>query len=105
MIENIIIGTTATNRYEMHNLVIHKWNSFFEKRIEKYDIKIFWFINIDIIKIFDNDYDINKIRSFFEKTISKNIQIIFMDKNDEPSLFRACKTLYFSINDFVEKKI
>lgn len=104
MIENIIIGTTATNRYELHNLVIHKWNSFFEKLIEKYNIKICWFINIDIVKIFDDDYDINKIKSFFEKTINKNIQIIFMDENTKPSLFRACKTLYLSIDDYVEKK-
>ena len=42
----IIIGTTAINRPDLHNIVLPKW----KKWLLNSDKRLIWFINIDILE-------------------------------------------------------
>ena len=81
----ILIGTTATNRSELHKEIIPEWVNYFnELDKSKYELK--WFINIDFIKNLQEPIDIT--HNNFKKII-KNIDTEYIFEKKSRKLFRC----------------
>jgi hypothetical protein len=98
----IIIGTTAINRPELHSDNIHEWYTWINS-IDKTKYNINWFINVDYIK---------KLEITVEDTI-KNLQQIIKeiptyfytcDSKNGGNFLQACKRISSNIQEFIIKK-
>ena len=94
----IIIGTTAINRPDLHNIVLPKW----KKWLLNSEKQIIWFINIDILEYLNESYENTK----------KNMEILLNDSRIELIILEqqydkflgACKNLSINIKNYVENK-
>ena len=94
----ILIGTTATNRSELHKEIIPEWVNYFnELDKSKYELK--WFINIDFVKRLKEPLDITYDN--FKKII-KNIDTEYIINNKTQGNFlNACKNVSIKIKKFI----
>ena len=93
-----IIGTTAINRPDLHNIVIPKWN----KWLLECGGQIKWFINIDILEYLQESYESTKKN--FEKLLDDSrIELIILDQQHNKFL-GACKNLSKNIKTYVENR-
>jgi len=91
-----IVGTTAINRPDLHNIVIPKW----KKWLLGCGGKLKWFINIDILEHLQESYESTK----------QNFEKLFDDSRIEPIILQqqhnkflgACKNLSENIRNYVE---
>ena len=91
-----IIGTTAINRPDLHNIVLPKW----KKWLLGCGGKIKWFVNIDVLEYLNESYDSTKIN--FENLLNdSNIQLIILEQQYDKFL-GACKNLSENIKNYVE---
>ena len=97
MEDNIyIIGTTAINRPDLHNIVIPKWREW----LLGCGGKLKWFINIDILEYLQESYGSTKQN--FEKLLDNpNIELIILEQQYDKFL-GACKNLSENIRNYVE---
>ena len=91
-----IIGTTAINRPDLHNIVIPKWREW----LLACGGKIKWFINIDILEYLNESYLSTKQN--FEKLLDDpKIELIILEQQYDKFL-GACKNLSENIRNYVE---
>lgn len=96
---NLIIGTTAINRPELHSDIFPDWIDWIDK-INKDNYQVKWFINID---------NIEKLGITFEETKENIIKIndnrfdlyFFKPDNNEGNFLNACKRLSSKINEYI----
>lgn len=94
----IIVGTTAINRPDLHNIVLLKW----KKWLLNSNKKLIWFINIDTLEYLNESYE----------TTKKNMEILLNDSRIELIILEpqyekflgACKNLSINIKNYIEKK-
>jgi len=91
-----IVGTTAINRPDLHNIVIPKW----KKWLLGCGGKLKWFINIDILEFLQESYESTKQN--FEKLLNHpKIELIILEPQYDKFL-GACKNLSENIRNYVE---
>ena len=91
-----IVGTTAINRPDLHNIVIPKW----KKWLLGCGGKLKWFINIDILEHLQESYESTKQN--FEKLLDDSrIEPIILQQQHNKFL-GACKNLSENIRNYVE---
>jgi hypothetical protein len=100
MEDNIyIIGTTAINRPDLHNIVLPKWKKWL---LGGCGGKIKWFINIDILEYLNESYETTKKN--FEKLLDDSrIELIILGQQYNKFL-GACKNLSENIKTYVENR-
>ena len=91
-----IIGTTAINRPDLHNIVIPKWKKWLLESCGK----IKWFINIDILDILQDSYEITK-KNFENLLEDSKIELVILEQQYNKFL-GACKNLSENIKNYVE---
>jgi hypothetical protein len=92
-----IIGTTAINRPDLHNIVIPKWKKWLLESCGK----IKWFINIDILEFLQYSYE-NTKKNFENLLEDKKIELIILEQQYNKFL-GACKNLSENIKNYVEQ--
>lgn len=92
----LIIGTTAINRPELHNLVLSKWFEW----LKKANKQIIWFINIDIIDYLESDYNFTKKN--IENILENSIDELIILPQQTNGFLGACKNISFMIKKYVE---
>jgi hypothetical protein len=99
MEDNIyIIGTTAINRPDLHNIVLPKW----KKWLLNSDKRLIWFINIDILEYLNESYETTK-KNFENLLDDSRIELIILGQQYNKFL-GACKNLSENIKTYVENK-
>jgi hypothetical protein len=99
MEDNIyIIGTTAINRPDLHNIVLPKW----KKWLLGCGGKIKWFINIDILEYLNASYETTK-KNFENLLDDPRIELIILGQQYDKFL-GACKNLSENIKTYVENR-
>lgn len=101
--KNIIIGTTAINRPDLHSETIKGWYELIRNLDEtKYNIK--WVINIDVVSVLDFTEEETK-NNLLE--ILEGIDVSFVNNNKlNPNFYSACQRLskyiklYSTINQY-----
>ena len=97
----IIIGTTAINRPEMHSDNIGQWYNWINS-LDKTKYNINWFINVDYIQKLEISME-DTIQNF--KKIIKEIPIHFYTCDETGGNFlQACKRVSSNIAEFIAKK-
>jgi hypothetical protein len=97
----IIIGTTAINRPELHNDNIGQWYNWINS-LDKTKYNINWFINVDYIPKLEKSTE-DTIHNF--KKLIKEIPIHFFTCGEKGGNFlQACKRISSNIEDFITKK-
>ena len=97
----IIIGTTAINRPELHNDNIGEWYNWINS-LDKTKYNINWFINVDYISKLEKSTE-DTIQNF--KKIIKEILTHFFTCDEKGGNFlQACKKISSNIADFISKK-
>jgi len=91
-----IIGTTAINRPDLHNIVIPKC----KKLMLGCEGKLKWFINIDILEYLNESYLSTK-QNFKKLLDDPKIELIIMEQQYDKFL-GACKNLSENIRNYVE---
>ena len=91
-----IIGTTAINRPDLHNIVIPKW----KKWLLECGGKLKWFINIDVLEYLDKSYETTK-NNFEDLLEDSRIELIILEQQYNKFL-GACKNLSENIKNYVE---
>lgn len=96
----IIIGTTAINRPELHNLIINEWCEWITK---DRDYKVIWFINIDIIENLKSSLEETQYN--YERLLKEKVDEIYFLNHPENkgNFFEACKRLAINIKEYVKK--
>ena len=77
MVNNILVGTTAINRIDLHSDNIHEWIEFI---CGTTDTKIIWFLNVDVIELLEFSYE-ETVDNF--KNIAKefdNLELIVLPR-------------------------
>ena len=102
---NILIGTTAINRPELHNDVMPDWIEWIcELNKEQYNIK--WFVNIDIITSLEPTFENTKDN--FSKLINNRIDVTYLtNESGKGNFLEACKRVsqnIFDHNETLENK-
>ena len=96
----IIIGTTAINRPELHNDNIKEWYKWINS-VDKTKYNINWFINVDYIEKLDTSIE-DTINNF--KEIITEIPIHFCTCSENTGNFlKACKRVSSNIEEFINK--
>jgi hypothetical protein len=97
----IIIGTTAINRPELHNDNIGEWYNWINS-LDKTKYNINWFINVDYIPKLEKSTE-DTIQNF--KKLIKEIPTNFFTCGEKGGNFlQACKSISTNIEDFIIKK-
>ena len=97
----IIIGTTAINRPELHNDNIGQWYNWINS-LDKTKYNINWFINVDYIPKLEKSTE-DTIQNF--KKLIKEIPIHFFTCGEKGGNFlEACKRISSNIENFITKK-
>lgn len=100
MEDNIyIIGTTAINRPDLHNIVLPKWKKWLLGGCER---KIKWFINIDILEYLNESYETTK-KNFENLLDDSRIELIILGQQYD-KFIGACKNLSENIRNYVENR-
>jgi len=94
----IIVGTTAINRPELHNIVLPKW----KKWLLDSKKQIIWFINIDILQCLDESYDDTK-KNMESLLNDQNIKLVILPQQYNKFL-GACKELSENIKKYVNNE-
>jgi hypothetical protein len=92
---NLIIGTTAINRLDLHSDNIKEWCDFI---CSVENIKITWFLNVDVVPNLEFSYE-DTINNF-KKQLSNNINFIPLPKK-EPGFVKSCHLISKNIYDYV----
>lgn len=103
-ISDIIIGTTAINRPNLHKDTLLNWLKWISQLDE--EIKIKWFINIDIIDGLPFTYEeteknIREILSEYKLNDKNRIDVVFLKSEGKGNFFNACKRISSSIIKYV----
>jgi hypothetical protein len=94
----ILIGTTATNRSELHKTVLPEWVNYLNA-IDKSNYELKWFINIDYI--IDLEEPLCKTEDHFKEVIKDiDTEYIINDKK-KGNFLNACKKVSLRIEDYV----
>jgi hypothetical protein len=93
MITNLLIGTTAINRSDLHSEIFPFWVTLLSKIP---DVKIVWFINIDVIDLLKYSYD--ETKENFKNLIP--FETIFLPKKD-PGFLNSCFLISREIHKYV----
>ena len=93
-----IIGTTAINRPDLHNIVLQKW----KKWLLNSDKRLKWFINIDILEYLNESYETTK-KNFEILLDDSRIELIILEQQHDKFL-GACKNLSENIRNYVENR-
>ena len=93
-----IIGTTAINRPDLHNIVLQKW----KKWLLNSDKRLKWFINIDILEYLNESYETTK-KNFENLLDDSRIELIILGQQYDKFL-GACKNLSENIKTYVENR-
>ena len=97
----IIIGTTAINRPELHSDNMVEWYNWINS-LDKTKYNINWFINVDYIQKLEISME-DTIQNF--KKIIKEIPIHFYTCDEKGGNFlQACKRVSSNIAEFITKK-
>jgi hypothetical protein len=94
-----IIGTTAINRPDLHNIVLPKWKKWL---LGGCGGKIKWFINIDILEYLNESYETTK-KNFENLLDDSRIELIILGQQYDKFL-GACKNLSENIKTYVENR-
>lgn len=92
----IIVGTTAINRSDLHDIVLPKW----KKWLLDSKKHIIWFINVDVISHLCESYDDTK-KNLEILLDHQNIKLIILPQQHNKFL-GACKELSKSIKKYVD---
>jgi hypothetical protein len=93
-----IIGTTAINRPDLHNIVLPKW----KKLLLNSDKRLKWFINIDVLEYLNESYE-NTKKNFEILLDDSRIELIILGQQNDKFL-GACKNLSENIKTYVENR-
>ena len=93
MITHLLIGTTAINRRDLHSEVIPAWLTLLKKVS---DVKIIWFVNIDVIDLLEYTYDETKAN--FMSLIP--FETVYLPQK-EAGFLNSCFLLSKAINNYV----
>ena len=93
--DTILIGTTATNRPDLHNLIFPKW----KKWLLESGKKLVWVINIDTIEYLQETYETTKKN--FEMLLDDIHKLIILPLPPN-NFLGACKNISNCIKDYVE---
>lgn len=97
----IIIGTTAINRPELHSDNMGEWYNWINS-LDKTKYNINWFINVDYISKLEKSME-DTIQNF--KKIIKEIPTHFFTCDEKGGNFlQACKRISSNIEEFIIKK-
>lgn len=98
--KEIIIGTTAINRPDLHKDNMKEWYEWINS-LDKTKYNINWFINVDYVE---------KLESTVEETIFNFKEIIqniptnfFISSNNNGNFLKACKRIAFKIEEFIDE--
>jgi len=95
----IIIGTTAINRPELHSDNIEEWYEWINS-VDKDKYNINWFINVDYIDKLD--YSVEETIENFQGII-KDIPTHYLKSNENKGNFlQACKRISSNIESFIK---
>jgi hypothetical protein len=95
----IIIGTTAINRPDLHKDNIKEWYEWINS-LDKTKYNINWFINVDYVE---------KLKATVEETILNLKEIIqdiptnfLISSKNNGNFFKACKKIAYNIEEFID---
>ena len=96
--KNILIGTTAINRPELHNDNIKEWHDWINN-IDKSKYDLHWFINIDYVSKLP--FSIEETKNNLSNIINQ-IPITFLQSPDNSGNFlKACQRVSTNIENYV----
>jgi hypothetical protein len=101
-ISDIIIGTTALNRPILHKDTLSNWLKWISQLNE--EIKLQWFINIDIIEGLPFTYEEtekNIQEILIEYKLNDRINVVFLKSTEKSNFLNACKRISTSIIKYV----
>tara|TARA_A100001015_G_scaffold253751_1_gene294162 strand:+ start:2172 stop:5402 length:3231 start_codon:yes stop_codon:yes gene_type:complete len=97
---NIIIGTTALNRLDLHNDNIKEWSDFI---CANKNLNVVWFLNVDAVDKLEFTYE--ETVNNFKKLISNEIKLIILPKK-KPEFMKSCSVVSKNIyNYIIENKL
>jgi len=96
----IIIGTTAINRPELHGDNIGEWYNWINS-LDKTKYNINWFINVDYIPKLEKSVE-DTIQNF-QKIIQEIPTHFFTCDANGGNFLQACKRVSFNISEFITK--
>lgn len=89
--KQIIIGTTAINRLELHNDVFPEWITWLDK-LDRTKYSIMWYIHIDTIEKLEHPF--SAIKENFERMINNKFKVLYIKgPHNNGNFLQACKTL------------
>ena len=93
---NLLVGTTAINRLDLHSDNIKEWCDFI---CSVKEFNITWFLNVDVVPNLEFNYE-DTVKSF-KKQLSTNVKLIILPKK-EPGFVKSCHVVSKNIYDYVK---